>query len=210
MPQQSIKLIFIGTFAILLFAGIWFMFFREKREIVDHPVTGENIIFFGDSLVEGVGATPGSDMTSILSRKIGGQIINAGQSGDTTQTALVRLDKDALLKNPRIVIVLLGGNDALSKIPASETFTNLRAIIDNIHEQGAAVLLLGIRGGLLNDVYKKQFKRLSKEKKVSYIPDIFDGVFNHPDLMSDYIHPNDRGYANMAERVEPVLRKMLE
>ena len=75
------------------------------------PQAGQTIICFGDSLTEGVGAESGEDYPSVLSRELGLPVINAGQRGDTTAEALARISDAVLSKNPRLVIVLLGGND---------------------------------------------------------------------------------------------------
>jgi lysophospholipase L1-like esterase len=37
-----------------------------------------------------------------------------------------------------------------------------------------------------------------------------DGVFGHPSLMSDGVHPNDAGYAVVAERVRRVVEPLLK
>jgi lysophospholipase L1-like esterase len=44
---------------------------------------------------------------------------------------------------------------------------------------------------------------------VLFVPDILDGVISSPSLMSDYVHPNDAGYAKIAERVEKALKPVL-
>lgn len=193
---------------VLILGAIWYVFLREV-ETIDRPRAGENIIAFGDSLVEGVGASTGNDLVSLLELSIGKPILNAGKSGDTTKTALVRLEKDVLSQNPRIVIILLGGNDALRGVRIADTFSRLETMIDQIHERGAAVLLLGVRGGILADTYKKEFKQVAREKEVSYVSDILDGILGHSELMYDTIHPNDKGYAQMGERISPVLQEML-
>ena len=41
------------------------------------------------------------------------------------------------------------------------------------------------------------------------VPDILHGIIGNPDLMSDAIHPNDRGYAIVADRLEPALQSFL-
>jgi lysophospholipase L1-like esterase len=83
-------------------------------------------------------------------------------------------------------------------------------MIDQIRKNGAAVLLVGIQSGLFQDTYKKEFETLAKEKQVSFVPNILEDIFGNPKLMADEIHPNDQGYALMAERILPLLRKMLE
>src|SRR5215212_11260441 len=74
---------------------------------------GSAIIAFGDSLTAGYGANPGEDYPSRLSTMIGATIVNAGVNGDTTESALARVDADVLARDPRIVLVGLGGNDLL-------------------------------------------------------------------------------------------------
>ena len=91
-----------------------FWLFRSRDPRAARPTTGQSIIAFGDSLVEGRGATPGNDFVAVLSRRLGVPIINAGRSGDTAGAALSRLDHAVLARSPRVVIVLLGGNDFLS------------------------------------------------------------------------------------------------
>jgi len=54
------------------------------------------------------------------------------------------------------------------------------------------------------------FENLAKERGVVYyVPDILDGIIGNPDLMSDPVHPNNQGYAKIADKLEPVLRKLL-
>lgn len=194
--------------AIIIAASFWY--FAKSGYTPQKPTAGQNIIAFGDSLVAGSGAAYGNDFVSILSGRIGLPIINAGKGGDTTKSALGRLDRDVLSNDPHIVIVLLGGNDAVRRIPKEEIFQNLAIIIDRIQEKGAAVLLLGIRGGVIGDGFKKSFGELAKEKEVFYVPRILDNIFGNPNLMADRIHPNDQGYEMMADRIEPVLVEMLE
>jgi len=165
-------------------------------------------VAFGDSLVAGVGATAGDDFVSLLSTRIGEPIINLGVSGDTTAAALSRLDQ-VQAADPRIVIVLLGGNDYLRRIPKADTFANLETIIQSVQNTGAVVLLLGVRGGVVRDEYEDEFERLVKEYNVAYVEDVLSGLIGRSELMSDPIHPNDAGYRIIADRVYLVLEQIL-
>jgi lysophospholipase L1-like esterase len=165
-------------------------------------------VAFGDSLVQGVGASERHDFVSLLSERIGQPIINLGMSGNTTGDALARLP-GVLALDPKIVIVLLGGNDFLRKVPIDTTFANLDTIVDAIHERGAAVLLLGVRGGLLYDSYDERFKDFARDHRTGFVPNVLQGLLGNSKLMSDGIHPNDIGYRLIADKVEPVLKKML-
>lgn len=193
---------------VAIVAGVW-LALRLDSPRAARPTSGLGVVAFGDSLVEGRGATAGGDLVSVLSTRLGVSIVNAGHSGDTTGAALARLERDVLGLNPRIVIVLLGGNDYLRRVPTDETFSHLDEIVTQIREQGAAVILLGVGVGLVTDPYQEEYDALARRASAGLVPDILDGILGHPDLMSDSIHPNNRGYAMIADRVEPVLRDLM-
>ncbi|RMH12900.1 MAG: arylesterase, partial [Gammaproteobacteria bacterium] len=65
----------------------------KDYEIVNNPPRGNHIIAFGDSLTYGTGAAPGEDYPSQLGHMLGLQVINAGIPGDTTASALSRIDQ---------------------------------------------------------------------------------------------------------------------
>lgn len=195
---------------VALLASLWFFFFRSETTPRIRPPREGPLVAFGDSLTAGAGATAGSDYPSLLARRLEVEVVNAGRYGDDTDSALARLEPDVLAKNPRLVILLLGGNDALRRAPAEVTFQNLETIIDRLQERRVAVLLLGIERGVFLDDYPRRFRELAREKNVEFIPDVLEGIFGNPTLMADEIHPNDRGYEMMTDRIEPVLRRMLE
>jgi len=200
-------IILIVSFLALTAFGIFYV--SREAPITNYPSSGTDIIAFGDSLVQGVGATSGNDFVSLLSKKIEEPIINLGHSGDTTADGIARLaELDAY--NPKIVVLLLGGNDHLKKIPLADTRNNLAILIENIHSRGAIVLLLGVRGGLFNDKFDTEFENLRDEYHTAYVSDVLDGLFGNQAYMSDVIHPNDAGYAIIAERVLPILKSLQE
>lgn len=164
---------------------------------------------FGDSLVYGVGSTVGEDFVAMLENKSGHRIINLGVSGNTTADGLARIH-EVLKQNPKVVMVLLGGNDFLRKVPIDTTFQNLDAIVTELDRYGARVIILGVQGGLLNDQHKDRFAKLAKEHKSLYVPNVIDGLIGNSTYMSDAIHPNDKGYAKIANKVLPVLKKALD
>ncbi len=199
--------IIIGIILVVLIAFSFYLIFHSKP-ITNYPSNGTDIIAFGDSLVEGYGSTKGNDFVSLLSLKIGKPIINLGRSGDTTADGIARINQ--LDKyNPKIVLLLLGGNDSLRKIPIVETHKNLAALIENIQSRGAVVILLGVRGALFNDRFGKEFKNLRDVYHTSFVSDVLDGLFGNDKYMSDQIHPNDIGYKIIADRIYPVLIKLL-
>lgn len=186
--------------SIVVLSILIFIFNIYSPSYKHYPPKNNKIIAFGDSLVEGVGSTKGNDFVSILSRRINKEIINSGKSGNTTEDGLSRVNEIMLLE-PGTVIILLGGNDYLRKVPDEQTFGNLRSIIFKLQSEGIFVILLGVRGGLLNDRFESLFKKLSKEMNVPYVENVLSGLIGNDKYMSDSIHPNDAGYAIIAGKI---------
>ena len=171
---------------------------------------GETIICFGDSLTEGVGAESGEEYPTVLSRELGMGVVNAGQSGDTSARALARLSDLLVNKSPRLVIVLLGGNDFLRQVPTAETRKNLKEIVRRIQDHGAMVAIAGMRLGLFTDEYGPIFEETAQEFGALYIPEVMKGIFNDAKLKSDQIHPNGAGYRLIAKRVAEKIKPLLK
>lgn len=192
--------------------GIYSIFFSsDPRAIKNYPSLGRRIIAFGDSLVEGVGADKGGDLVSILGSRLGRPIDNYGRGGDTTRTALERLPAVfEEVPNPKVAIILLGGNDFLRKVTKEETFDNLSRIISAFQARGTVVLLLGIRGGVFKDNFEVEFEKLHRMHETAYVPNVLRGLVTNRQYMFDSIHPNSAGYAKIADRVYPVLKKISE
>lgn len=197
---------FLGL-AILVMAPIAYFLFRGDS-ITNYPPKNQTIVAFGDSLVEGVGASAGNDFVSVVGRTLGVVIINKGKSGDTTADGLARID-DALAEDPGIVMVLLGGNDVLRRVPKKDTFANLGTIIERLQSAGAVVVLLGVRGGILGDGYAGDYEALTKKYHTAYVSNVLEGLITNPKYMYDGIHPNDQGYVIVAGRVVEVLQKVM-
>lgn len=208
---MNYKRIFSVTIVLCL-AVYAFLQWQNQPQIKNVNSTGTSVIAFGDSLVYGVGASQigETDMFSIVSKEADIPIINKGVPGNTTNDALARIDQDVLSQDPRIVFVLFGGNDYLQKIPKETTFQNLSIIIEKIESQGAAVILIGVRGGIFVDRFEEDYKLLAEKYKTGYVPNILEGLITNRNFMYDSIHPNDKGYRIVATRITPVLQQILE
>lgn len=167
------------------------------------------IVAVGDSWIEGVGASEGKDMISILSERIGVPIVNVGKTGDTTADVLLRLPTDVLVHMPTIVIVHVGGNDVLYLRSRMEMEENIRRIVDQLLAAGSDVLLLGVRCDIVNDSCAEMFTVQGARDGVTLLARLQDGIIGNPTRMSDPVHPNGAGYAYAADRIEPLLREML-
>lgn len=201
MPKKMKYCGAVALCAVLVFS---FFVFGNHSSVKNYPPREGSIVAFGDSLVFGTGAAEGKNFVSLLSGMIGKPIENFGVPGDTTETGLARIDT-VIRKHPSIVLLLLGGNDYLHRVPRGQTFKNLDTIVSRLQNDGVLVVLLGVRGGLFTDNFDPEFEELAKRRKTAFVPDVLDGLFGHPKFMSDEIHPNDEGYALIAQKIYPVL-----
>jgi lysophospholipase L1-like esterase len=187
--------------AVAVIALIWLLWPSRYSRVANLSSRGTAIVAFGDSITAGFGAAAGDDYPSKLSQLIGASVINAGVSGDTTESALARIDTDVLTREPRLVIVGLGGNDFLRSVPIATTEANLRTIVQQIQRRGAMVIVLGFRFPSMNANYESMYERIANDERCLFVPNVLSGILTDPSLKSDEIHPNARGYALIAERV---------
>jgi len=180
----------------------------------------KRLLVLGDSLTAGYGLAAGETFPEQLERALqqaghNVTVINAGVSGDTTAGGLARLDW-ALRDDPQLVIVELGGNDALRGLPPEETFDNLDAILERLDTAGISIILTGMQaprnlGVDYTTDFDQIYPRLASKYKVSFYPFFLDGVALDPALnQADGIHPNSAGVAVIVDRMLPVLESALE
>ena len=172
--------------------------------------TGSSIVCFGDSLTAGVGRGEGRSYPEHLADLLGAPVVNAGVPGDTTSLALRRLDDAVLAEDPWLVIVALGGNDILRRVPLETTEAALDDILERILEAGAAALLIEVRGPF-GRRYAKLFDRLEDRHGVPVMRDVLPDLLLDRRYKSDAIHLNAAGYehlaAAVARRVESLMRR---
>lgn len=179
------------------------------------------IIAFGDSITAGYGVTVSDAYPAQLERILRGagynaSVSNAGVSGETTAGGLRRAEFVAKQK-PDIVLIVLGGNDALRGISPTSTRENLAGIIKIFQDAHITVLLAGMQspenmGDAYVSAYNEIFPSLAREYGIEFIPFLLEGVALDPTLnQSDGIHPNPNGAEIIArENILPHVVKMLD
>jgi hypothetical protein len=130
--ERSRTIPIVAGAAVLLILAVWALRPSPYSRVTNLESRGSLVIAFGDSLTAGYGASAGEDYPSRLAAMTGVPVVNAGRSGDTTESALGRIENDVLSGNPRIVIVGLGGNDFLNGMAIQSTEANLRTIVRKI------------------------------------------------------------------------------
>jgi len=192
------KSLIVLTIVVASVFGYRFWAGEKTYEIKNIPITVSRIVCFGDSLTRGYGASQGKDYPARLEEMTGIEVINSGVSGNTTADGLVRLEDDVLPFEPDVVLITLGGNDLKNRGSVDTARANLVNIIQRIQAAGAMVVLGGIDIPLYGKGYAKMYDAVARQTGSVLIPNILGGIFGNPDLMSDSIHPNDKGYETMA------------
>jgi len=187
------------------------------------PAGDERLVLaFGDSLYAGYGLNPGEGLPARLEARlrkagINATVVNAGVSGDTTAAGRQRLafTLDSLKRPPDLVILGLGGNDALRQLAPAETRAEMTAMMDELQRRKIPVLLTGMRAPLnLGPDYAKAFEPIWPELAAKYgaglYPFILEGVITDPALMQgDGVHPTAAGVERMADAIAPLVVKAL-
>ncbi|MDP3253703.1 MAG: arylesterase [Hydrogenophaga sp.] len=181
------------------------------------------ILVVGDSLSAEYGLKRGTGWVALLDErlkkeKVQARTVNASISGDTTSGGRSRIA--ALLKQhkPAVVVIELGGNDALRGLPNNMTRDNLATMARLSREAGAKVLLLGMEmppnyGARYAQEFRESYVAVAKAEKTSLVPFFLKNVADTKDptalFQSDRIHPNESAQALMLDNVWPELRKLL-
>ena len=177
------------------------------------------IVAFGDSLTSGPGLERSQTYPALLQQRISAEgrdyrVVNAGVSGDTSSEALLRFDA-ALVPNTKIVILAIGGNDGLRRVPVATIERNIAAMIERAQERDIDVLLCQMEapplGGLSYTFdFHRIFTRLAERYKVTLVPFFLLGIIGNDVLdLDDTLHPNAAGHKVIAETIWPHLRPML-
>jgi acyl-CoA thioesterase-1 len=180
------------------------------------------VVFLGDSLTAGLGLLSNQAYPALLEEKFAAdgysiEAVNAGVSGDTTAGGRRRVE-GLIGPSTKIVVVALGGNDALRGLTVAETHDNLAAIISAILARQAGVLLCGMEAPTnLGEDYRSGFRdifiQLTREfrGRIHVLPFLLEGVAGVPALnQADGIHPNAQGAQAVADLVYPRLRAMID
>lgn len=181
------------------------------------------VLVVGDSLSAEYGLARGSGWVALLEQRLqrqqpGARVVNASVSGDTTAGGRSRLPALLERHRPDIVILELGGNDALRGLPLTTTRDNLRAMIRASRDAGARVLLLGMDmppnyGERYRAEFRAVYADLAREEQTALVPFFLAGVADIPDaaryFQADRIHPNEQAQGRMLDNVWGVLRRLL-
>jgi len=208
---------FIAALAGSLFVGLSTSAFAQAAP------QGKTILVVGDSLSAEYGLKRGSGWVALLEKrlaqeKIAVRVVNASISGDTTSGGRSRLPALLSQYKPAIVVIELGGNDALRGLPLANTEDNLSAMTQAAQKIGARVLLVGMQvppnyGTDYGNRFAGVFEKIAKANKAAFVPFLLKGVADGADPLKlfqrDRIHPLEDAHPIMLDNVWPELKKLV-
>ena len=193
---------------------------------ISSPVLAQSkptLLVVGDSLSAEYGIARGSGWVALLFNQLKTdkpqwQVVNASISGDTSAGGLARLP--ALLKQhqPQLVVIELGGNDALRGFSLKMTEDNLVKMIQACKNSHAKVVLVGMQvppnyGATYAEDFSRLYARISKQQQTALVPFLLAGVADDKDptamFQADRIHPKAEAHPRILANVWAVLKKML-
>ena len=202
---------FIATLAALSAStGVW-------------AAPSSHVLVLGDSLSAEYGLARGTGWVALLDQKFKTSqqtvtVTNASISGETTSGGRMRLPTLLKQHQPSIVIIELGGNDALRGLPLNGTLGNLRSMTQAAQAAGATVLILGMQmppnyGKQYAQDFEQLFVQVAQEFKTALVPAFLKGVVDAPNptalFQPDRIHPTAEAQPILLGNVWPALQKLL-
>jgi acyl-CoA thioesterase-1 len=198
--------------------------------------TSKTVLILGDSLSAEYGLARGTGWVALLSARLATYhmenkpdkkpddkrdyaVVNASISGDTTSGGRSRLPGLLTQHKPAVVVIELGGNDALRGLPLKMTEDNLATLVRLSQAAGAQVLLLGMQiPPNYGADYAKQFAQVyvtvAQAHKAAVVPFFLADIADDPDpskwFQADRIHPIASAHPKMLDNVWPSLKKLLK
>ncbi len=178
------------------------------------------LLVVGDSVSAGYGLSNGQGWVQLLGSRLESEgfryrVVNASISGDTTAGGRARLPSLLAQHKPAVVIVELGGNDALRGGKLATTRDNLDAMVAASQAAGAKVLVVGMEvppnyGPAYAREFKELFASVAAARKVPVVPSFFAGFGEDLAMFqSDRIHPTAQAQPRLLDNVWPQLKPLL-
>ncbi len=178
------------------------------------------ILVVGDSISAGYGLANGQGWVDLLAARLAQngyrtRVVNASISGDTTAGGLARLP--ALLRehHPAIVIIELGGNDALRGGDLRAARANLDAMVAAVQAARARPLILGMQvppnyGAAYARTFEAMFADVARTRRAPVVPYLFEGFGDDlAQFQADRVHPIATAEPRILDNVWPALVPLL-
>lgn len=172
---------------------------------------GSTVIALGDSLTYGYGASLDAAYPTVLANLSQWKVINAGVNGDTSADVLARVD-DITAQNLDLVLLGVGGNDVLRRIPSETTRANINTTIETLQSENIEVVLIAEPYFSTSALFGKAsdnpiYEEIADAKKIPLYSGGWSAVLSDNTLKPDRIHANTAGYRQFAEGLHEYLQE---
>ena len=185
----------------------------KSEKVFDKLPADAVILAFGDSLTYGTNVNEEQSYPNVLEQLSSHSVINAGVAGEISADGLKRLPAVLDEEQPKMLILIHGGNDILRKIPHEETVANLRAMIAEAKKRNIKVVMLGVPAlqlfsavGLFSLESDPLYQQVAEAEKVPIDLKSLPEIISNRELKSDEVHPNAQGYQRLADAVFTLLK----
>lgn len=214
----------------VLITGLWCVFGALMASAnANLPSVGQGaqsaptVLVVGDSLSAEYGLARGTGWVQLMSQqaaqeKISINLVNASISGDTTSGGVSRLAALLQQHRPQVLLIELGGNDALRGLSLTMTENNLRRMALAGKNAGAKVMLVAIQvppnygekyRQQMDAIYLKVAKETGSQLNQQFLKGVADDADPLKFFQADKIHPNEAAQMLIMKNVWPQLKKML-
>jgi acyl-CoA thioesterase I len=165
------------------------------------------VLAFGDSLTFGTGATPAESYPAQLAALISRNVVAAGVPGEVSADGLARLPAALEEHRPKLLLLCHGGNDFLRKLGEDVAAANVRAMVKLALDKNIAVAIIATPKPGFSVAPPAFYAEIAKEFGVPINDSALKKILTDNALKSDLVHPNAKGYRQLAEDIAAMLRK---
>lgn len=178
------------------------------------------VLVVGDSISAAFGLETQEGWVALLEERLlehnpEFKVVNASISGETTGGGLARFPQLLSQHQPDYVIIELGGNDGLRGLSLTQMSSNLTGMVQQAKQQGAVVLLLGMRlpdnyGQRYTEAFYNVYQQIAERENVAIVDFFLAGVGGEEGMMqADGVHPTQMAQPRLLEnawqRLAPLL-----
>lgn len=172
------------------------------------PLAPDAVLSFGDSLTYGTGVKVEESYPAQLAQLIGREVVRSGVPGEVSARGLARLPEELERHAPALLILCHGGNDLLRRQSITTLEQNLKAMIALARERGVDVLLIGVPQPAVFGLESAEvYQKVASDSHVPLLEHALPEILSDSALKSDQIHPNARGYRQLAQAIANFLRE---
>jgi len=196
--------------------ALWFSLLLWSAHAASPPI----ILVLGDSLSAEYGLARGTGWVALLEQRLAAshpdyRVVNASVSGETSHGGVARLPALLTEHSPRIVILELGGNDALRGLPLHLSEANLAAMTRAVQAAGAQAVIVGMQippnyGRAYAERFERLFETVAQAHQAARVPFLLAGFAEDAGYFQpDRIHPNESAQPLMLAHIWRVLAPLL-